>query len=972
MLLFFLIAKTQNKKDFNTVIKSDKDAVKAISERERRARNLFLINSEINEIIKNRTVGPELQFRLLELYTERLKVIRDEENARYITDVKKNKNLKKEPYFQKSLSEYKKIESFGVNIVNKNPNYIRIGEIYLTLGLNARDFGADMKKSEQFLFEALRKTPSKSPLIYNVQVALAEHFYNKKDFKQAVNYYQEIIKDKNSEWLTKHLFNYAWSLSKVGKLEEALTTLKTSFQLSKYRKDGKKIYADLSEQILYASPYFFLSTKRIEEGVDFISKNAPNPGEFLVAYAYKNLEIGDVKKTKYILDNSRKSTIEKKDLAGEVKTYMAMLDIYRKNNDLNEHFKTLPFIIKVKDYKEFSEDDKKNAISEITDIAGLFQKRVIESVDRDNKKRGSKYSPQNLEVTLKYFDALKILNPVKIDEYTFFQSETLYGALEYVRAMVSYRNTLEFSLKMNPKDKMDLKKKCLNSMLSILGENVLDEKMTYDYSVYSYRSYLTLWPKDKVSESIYPKLFNLYVKHNKYDEANGLIEPFVANFPENQTIQKGMINVIVSEDLKKKNLERVLYWFNKTKTGYLGFDEKFKDNLEASVASLYFEKIEVLEKANKKEEAANEYLKIYANNNFGNKIKSKASFNASGLFLELDQFKKSYEYLSASFKMQSNQEVFSLRDKILLIVRQYYTYQELTLSADLSKMMLERYCKENFKEKEEFFSNSAYIYLIDGKVDQSLNMLKLGESCGVNPKKHNEVVLQNIKEIADIQNIDYLNKYYNIYGKNKNYEIYFIDAYMSMYWYAQEYNELEKVKQIRSVLGPLASSNKKVGDVFNSQAFVDKIKKESFNYFRPNNPFKEEIFQADLDKAFKSLTAYTDEANIKLKLGFPQITLDIYKSLSLGYEKVANDIDAINPENEGPEYVKTFKQAMKPIVNDLRKKAKDFNQIALKASENNMIFTKKNLELKGARETRNKKMIAPTDTQKGINLKGKK
>lgn len=960
MLLFILLAKSPF---------TDKQAVRAISDQEKRSNNLLLINAQIKTIVSNKITGPELQYRLIELYSDRLKIIRDEENARFLKESAVNKKINKASFFTKSMEEYKKIDNFGRSVIQKNPTYLRIGEIYLTLGLNARDFAGDEAQSEKYLFQGLEVTPKNSPLVYYLKVALAEHFYTIKNFSKSEIYYQEVVKNKESEMLTKHLHNYAWCLIQSNKLEYALKIVHYGYALSEVKNNtNKKYYADMKEPLLYTSAYLYLATKKIEEGISFISKNASAPGEFLVNFAYKNLEIGDQSKTKLILDSSKNICIQKKDRDGEVKTYLAMLDIYRKKNDINNHFNTLKDFIKVKDYPELSLEDKKNAISEITDIAGLMQRRTLESVDRDYKKRNN-FKPEMLEITLKYFDALMILDTSKRDQYSFFQAETLYGSLEYERALEAYKRTFEM-----PKGtgQEDLKKKSLTSMLTVLAEPSLDPKKVMDLSFYVYQKYLALYPKDELSKKLFPKLFNLYVKNNQYKEANELIIPFSTAFPQEKEVQKGMIATIVEDSLKKKDLVLVLFWFNKTKSGFLGFDENFKTKLEGAVASLYFEKIASLEKENKKEEAALEYLKIYNNNNFSVKIKSKAVFNASALYLEIGKFQESYNYLKISLNLLAPQETFELRDKILKISKQYYVYQELGLAADLSKMMLEKYCKEKFTEKQEFFSQATYFYLIDGKIQQSLQSLSLGKTCLIEEKKQEEVLLQNLKELAEVQNLEGLNLYYNAFGKSESLNKYFTDAYLGMYWSSLEYNQLEKSNQIKGILLSLGRNNNNIKSLFSAQEFVEKMRSESFYFFTPSEKFKEELFQKELDQAFKKLTQYTDVASEKLKLGYPQITLDIYTNLVRGYDKLANEIDAMNPSDEGPAYLKTFKEAMKPIVDGLRKKSQDFKKISQNAMEKNIIFTKKNLEIKNIKATDNGKIIAPVDTEKGIKLKGKK
>ena len=62
------------------------------------------------------------------------------------------------------------------------------GKILFLLGLNSRDF-SDGSGLVKYLKRALRYKTSKK-LRYKINVELAEHFYNEKEFSKALEHYQ--------------------------------------------------------------------------------------------------------------------------------------------------------------------------------------------------------------------------------------------------------------------------------------------------------------------------------------------------------------------------------------------------------------------------------------------------------------------------------------------------------------------------------------------------------------------------------------------------------------------------------------------------------------------------------------------------------------------------------------------------------------------------------------------------------------
>ena len=101
-----------------------------------------LITEEENHIKSLRNLGPKLQWRLLELKTERLKLLKEKENQIFLTAAPKvRKNKKKKWFFKKSKRLENQIRRAGLALIKKYKRFKYNADIYYTLALNSRDYG---------------------------------------------------------------------------------------------------------------------------------------------------------------------------------------------------------------------------------------------------------------------------------------------------------------------------------------------------------------------------------------------------------------------------------------------------------------------------------------------------------------------------------------------------------------------------------------------------------------------------------------------------------------------------------------------------------------------------------------------------------------------------------------------------------------------------------------------------------------
>ncbi|RPJ77602.1 MAG: tetratricopeptide repeat protein, partial [Alphaproteobacteria bacterium] len=227
-----------------------------------------LVNNEIQTIKNNRYSGPELKHRLFELYSEKIKLIKEKENLNLLKSDPKTVAAKgKEAFFKSSREQYMTAQKFALGLMADYPKYNRTNEIYYALAINSRDYGTS-HDTEQFLKLAIKFGNENSKTMFNAKTALAEYYYNSKKYHDAISYYNDILKSAQDEWYGKHLYNASWCYLKERNFKKALELIKESYETTKNKK-----FVSMNEQIISAIGIFFVQADATREGITFYEQN---------------------------------------------------------------------------------------------------------------------------------------------------------------------------------------------------------------------------------------------------------------------------------------------------------------------------------------------------------------------------------------------------------------------------------------------------------------------------------------------------------------------------------------------------------------------------------------------------------------------------------------------------------------------------------------------------------------------------
>lgn len=894
------------------------------------------VNREILLIEKVKKKSAQLEYRLLELYTEKIGLIKTKENNSYLSSSpKKRDQFGRDYFFRESKKLNIKVERFGINILSKYPHFRSRPDVYYTLALNSRDYG-DNNQTEKYLLRALAEQSISKGTQYNAWTSLGDHYYNEKQYEKAIKYYNYALKRPGDEWYTKHLFNNAWCYFKIKKHTKAIELLKLSYTESLTKK-----YIDMSEQIFNSVGLFHIHAGKIPEGVLFYLKNVNDPSEYLIKMSKSTTENGDYKETLLVLNSGLKKSIRYKQKESIGNYQLEYLNVYKQFKKFSNFYNTSIKLLKMKRSKQLNDSQTLDAIEKIKEIVGLHQLTLT----RNGKIKIKDFDPKLLKRVISYFNILIGLDPKDRSNYEYLQGETFFSLSKYKDAIIYYKKsfeTIEKNSKNNLKQvvKDDKSRKNIDAILSSL-EKVELTKKSRDYELeYAYNKFITYWPQDQNSSKIFENLYALYFTNKKYVEAVEVIKKFNQHYKESVNLQRKMLTSVIDIRIKEKNTPRVNYWIKQMRSGYLSFEKSYIDKAEVILANLLFEDFDKLSKNGKNSEAIVGYKKIFDDERYPKSVKAKAAYNSSILYLKINETSKSSSWLKTALSYFSSKEVNEIRSDLNSMSIRYFKLQDFENSIKLTKFLLERYCNEKYDLKNEIFERYHSLNLVISDHNEIFNSFKFLDKCSLPNTLISDLYHKTLLHYADGLDSDNMIKLYDHFkSRFQQYNTEYFVTYFEIYKINKYNGEESKKKKIQKLLDSLVQShfnieNKSINQYLtykDFENFSENIPKQlNFKlYSLPSNKdFDENHYNKSLEEKFQLLKDISNTSNRFISSGDPEQILRSYEILISFYEELKKQIENFTPPKMPKEYITGFKGAMKQVIHNLDKEIKSFNTIS--------------------------------------------
>ena len=506
---------------------------------------LKIIDNELAEVNRlNKQIqasDSNLLLRMAELYLERGRVVKEQENEKFLSiPVAQRRTINKNKFFVGSKNDLSKAYKLGGYILKKFPQTKIKGDVFYILAFYAQEFQG-INKAKKYFDLAKKYSENNSSSFKKASLALADIFYNEKNFKQAISNYENAIDDKDSKWWTRDAFNLAWCYFREGEKNKGINLMKEVHQLS-----NKGSYLNLKSDAERDLAYFFADTGRVKEADQFIKKNGENPDQYI--RLAKNL-IDQGKSSQAIHFLVKASAIAGLN-AQQVEINNMLLNLYEKFGEAKKHYEVAAKQFELLKQKGFDSTYIENLNFQLKKMTSSIQEKIKSNRYADNKK----FQLELADIHLGYVKIIENALPKLRSTYLYYQAEIDYAIKNYERAASNYL------IAFNDQTRRLKKSELLKNILACLSQldNNSDFYKTNAQNIYE--KYLVIEKDSKLKKPIYPLLFDLYVKNSKIESAEKILNGFNKYFKTDmKTIEAMLANLLNLDEIKNNKLKFLSY-----------------------------------------------------------------------------------------------------------------------------------------------------------------------------------------------------------------------------------------------------------------------------------------------------------------------------------------------------------------------------------------------------------------------------
>jgi hypothetical protein len=590
---------------------------------------LPLINDEIKLLSSGKNISLFTRYRLFELQVEKLRVIYNQENKLFIQEAKTSKNLA----FSESRKLYSECKKLGQDLLKRNIEAKMIAATYYALALNDRDYAFE-NKTEDYFLKALNAATRYPTIKQNIQVTLAEYYYNEKKYDKAYGLYQQIIKTVDSKWHAKNLLNAAWTAVMLKKHKEGVDLLQDA---AKYAEETRNM-GPIS-LILDSAPLFFLEADQFNEGIAFIQKYGGTDQMSLLTKMHRRASSKGFynwcEDINVLIEKMPINTQSDWDMLKNYRTYV--FDHYRNFSKKSEILKLIAKFNYITTNNHFTEEESTVISEKYKDYLLYMQTSLLKNFVRGSSKLSSEEQKTHQEIDA-IADFLISFDPKNASYYYFHKGEISLALHMHSKAAKEYFIALErYGITALAVDNPEIKK-VFNSLFATLNPDIKYQTLTKvalsAQTLNAYHYYLTIFPALDTSKEIYQKSFLLHLDEKLFPESEKLLVLFQSQFPKEEDSSKRMTKTLLDRYIKDKNIEGIARWatlLNEQKF----FDKTEMKTLTQSLANLHLDQNKVKEDKSKLDAL------VDLNNLYSDKIyddETRLHFSRKALVLSLEIF----------------------------------------------------------------------------------------------------------------------------------------------------------------------------------------------------------------------------------------------------------------------------------------------------------------------------------------------
>jgi hypothetical protein len=910
----------------------------SIIEREKKIQ--LLLEKEIRLVEKAQNPGLNLKRRLLELYSERMAIIKKIEDQEFL-EQKKGK-VEKAIYFTKTTQEYNRIQKFGLDVIKDYPTSQNLADIYYTLALNSRDFATD-NKTENYLMKSLILAKNKS-LQYNIRSAMADFYYNEKKYNQAIEHYEWIISQFDDEWKSKNLYNLSWCYLKVENFKRGL-----ELQLESYHRSTIPGSIDMREQAINTLPTFFVLADRSRDGLTFFLERNQETAEAIIKMAKRASENGEYGQALYLLNQTQDFLIKQANLSELLKIKNYFLTFYKQYHRYEDHLKTAIEIAELSGKTNIADSLKEEIISQLKAHAGYLQIRLEKNVAGQSAGLSS---INTLEHVVQYFDILINLNPKETDEYAYFQGESYLTEKRFKASYQSYKKGIEF-IDHHKKDST-FTKKTFNSLLAIIERNWASNDFASELTEFTFINYIKLLPLDELTAKIFPRLYSYYIDLAKFDAAETTLMRFIQQYPTYQSEQKQLATHLVDKYIKLENASAISNWINLMNQSFLGFNKDEKVKTEIILGQILFKKAGELEAAGRSEEALESYLSLYKVEYYPRNIRANAALKKAVLFARNNKPENSSKWTRMALEMFETDELKKQKLTIAGLADYHLLKQYLESAQEISSLIVKTYCQFDNKLAQDYFLKVASLHQQLNQYSDLKQHLKSNQ-CPI----AKEILAQEVNNLF----IHWLQTGKDKHLKNFHQEFaalnpkinkLYLNFIKQKLWQSVQAKQSSNIQNLIKEMQLISTNDlsdkedqKEINLIVTSLRNLEvlsNIPLENFNFLKDQKEFNEDFMMGRLNQSVENLNKIKASVDELINCKIAEIVNFSSAKLTELYSQQAHHYKAIRINHPDIDYLKSFYDQMGQLSDSTK-------ETALKYQITNLEFIQKNKLLSASNQS---------------------
>ncbi len=904
---------------------------------DRRVRLLSLIDEELTEVVRLnkqvRSSRPNLLLRIAELYLEKARIIKEIENDKYLsTGPKERRNKSKKSFFKRSRRYFIKAQKTCYFILKRFKKFKGRSDVLYILAFNAKEFKKD-KDAKKYFALSIKTSKKNSSTRKRSGLALAEIYFNKKQYRKALKLYNQTLVSRKSKWWTKDAYNWAWCFFHTGKVKRAIKLMEEIYQLS--RKD---YYYNMQTEVKRDLAFFYTESGRIKDAVSFYKKDGSNIAKSLVKVGKHLIDQGKFSQAENILIQSLKYTKDKNRI---IETNNVLLNSYEKFGKNAKHLTTSKKLFKFHQKTGLNEAQLTNLIFHVKKMSAVLQKQVVGSTYiRRPKIRKSKAL-----MAVDYFDMDSKLDNAKAHLAIFHAAETLFSIGHYNNSLEKYNASRNLSLKARDKK---IERLSIDGMMASLDKKGITKNNRSKFLIPMYQIALKDSPGSKKAYTIYQRLFSTLLEKGDIEASEVILLKFQKYFPKDYKIQEAMLAKIMDFYKNKGNKQQILRWIKRINNEEFKVSKLYANKLRQLILTMQFEKVEQASNKGDKKWALKGYVSIYRNKASSKEAKKNAAYNISLLFYELGNINFTIDWLNRALSLMTRSDVKKFESTFLTLVSDFYARGRFKEAAKFYKLIYNKTCKVKSTNKKIFFENSITVYLAMEKYNRVSTLLADASRCKISKKVVRKSRMKLVKELSSTSKFSLLEKEANQLIKNKSLWPNLIYPFFRL---ANHYKarSAKKSKKFIADLKKFYTYSVKAKmeiplDSLNAYAKIE-LGKLMFEIKKIDSiklKFPEKTYNATLQKMFKQLDKITVAATRVFNVGSGEAIVESYKLLIHSYRSFADKITSFIPPKKSADYLSSFKKGMKDLVAPISKKSIELKKEAWGHITKNEILSKHN------------------------------